>query len=83
MIVAISTRFEPPGRVTCIICSHRIALTRATACFVRGDHRGFACAHHLDKGEERLWFRGLCRLMARRQIVGAFASIVKDLVVLP
>lgn len=83
MTVALSTRFEPPSRVNCIICSRSITFTQATTCFARGEYGGFACARHLDKSEERLWFRGLCRLMARRQIVSSFASVVKDLVVLP
>jgi hypothetical protein len=83
MIVALSTRFEPPGRVSCAICSHRVVFTDATACFARREHQGFACSRHLGKGEERLWFRGLCRLMARRQIISAFASVVKELVALP
>ncbi len=78
MIVALSTRFEPPSRVNCIICSRNITFTQATTCFARGEYGGFACARHLDKSEERRWYR----FVARRQIVSSFASVVKGLVVL-
>jgi len=68
-------------RVSCAICTRDRSLDEMTTGFVYAGTQSFACASHLAKNQERVWFQGWCRFIARQRIVAAFAGILRKLVV--
>jgi|GEM_PF-5853428 len=67
----------------CVICAKNRPLDELTTGLVGGGgHPAFACISHLNKADERAWFRGWLNFIVRLHLVTAFASTVKDSVIL-
>lgn len=82
-IIGFSSSSQTSQHASCVICGENRPLDVMTTGLTGMDgNSAFACAAHLNKSQERAWFRGWLNFMVRLQVATAFAFVVRKLVVL-